>query len=395
VRKLGDEWKSDKIADMALNPSLTRRLSLFAAWLTAVTSLCGQTKSDSKPEPDVLIFTNGDKLTGHLVRSAGDKVTFNSEMAGEISVEWKKIQDLHTSEKYAVIRKGVQLRKNESDEKVPRGTITLAEQTIEVHPGGDQPTQTVTVGDAAYLMHVAALEKVMHRPGIFEGWTAAIAAGASLVEATQKSNTFTGSIGLIRAVPTEDWLDPRNRTIVDFSTSYGNVTQPNTPTVKTSIYHADGERDEYFSRRFYGFGQLAYDHNFSQGLDLQQAYGGGVGWTAIKSENQTLDVKASMNYIKQQFTAAAQNQNLVGSIFAQGYRRTLAHGLLLSEQISATPAWNNTKAYSASAGAGLAIPIFKRLSVALSALDMFLNDPPAGFKKNSLQFTTGVTYTLK
>jgi hypothetical protein len=41
------------------------------------------------------------------------------------------------------------------------------------------------------------------------------------------------------------------------------------------------------------------------------------------------------------------------------------------------------------------VPIFKRLSVALSALDMFLNDPPAGFKKNSLQFTTGVTYTLK
>jgi hypothetical protein len=380
---------------MALNPSLTLRMSLFAAWLTALTSLYGQTKSDSKPEPDVLIFTNGDKLTGHLVRSAGDKVTFNSEMAGEIIVEWKKIQELHTSEKYAVIRKGVQLRKNESEEKVPSGTITVAEQKIELHPGGDQPTETVTVGDAAYLMHVAAFEKVMHHPGIFEGWTAAVTAGASLVEATQKSNTFSGSIGLIRAVPTEDWLDPRNRTIVDFSTSYGNLTQPNTPTVKTSIYHADGERDEYFSKRFYGFGQLAYDHNFSQGLDLQQAYGGGVGWTAVKSENQTLDVKASMNYINQQFTAAAQNQNLVGSILAEVYRRTLPHGFLLSEQISATPAWNHTRAYSASAGAGLAIPIFKRLSVALSALDMFLNDPPAGFKKNSLQFTTGVTYTLK
>ena len=395
MRKPGDKWKSDKIADMALNPSLTRRLSLFAAWLTAVTSLYGQTKSDSKPEPDVLIFTNGDKLTGHLVRSAGDKVTFNSEMAGEITVEWKKIKELHSSEKYAVIQNGVHLRKNESDEKVPVGTIAVAEQKIEVHPGGDQPTHTVDVGDAAYLMHVTAFEKLRHRPGIFEAWTAAIAAGASLVEATQKSNTFTGSIGLIRAVPTEDWLDPRNRTIVDFSTSYGNLTQPNTPTVKTSIYHADGERDEYFSRRFYGFGQLAYDHNFSQGLDLQQSYGGGVGWTVIKSENQTLDVKASMNYIRQQFEAAAQNQNLVGSIFAEGYRRTLAHGILLSEQISATPAWNNTRAYSASAGVGLAMPIFKRLSVALSALDMFLNDPPAGFKKNSLQFTTGVTYTLK
>jgi hypothetical protein len=92
------KWKSDKIAAMAFNPSLTRRVSFFAAWLSAVTSLYGQTKTDTKPEPNVLIFTNGDKLTGHLVRSAGDKVTFNSEMAGEITVEWKKIQDLHSSE---------------------------------------------------------------------------------------------------------------------------------------------------------------------------------------------------------------------------------------------------------------------------------------------------------
>jgi hypothetical protein len=64
------------------------------------------------------------------------------------------------------------------------------------------------------------------------------------VEATQKSNTFTANIGLVRAVPSENWLDPRNRTIVDFSTSYGKLIQPNTPTVKTSIYHADAERDE-------------------------------------------------------------------------------------------------------------------------------------------------------
>jgi hypothetical protein len=65
------KWKSDKIAAMAFNPSLTRRVSFFAAWLSAVTSLYGQTKTDTKPEPNVLIFTNGDKLTGHLVRSAG------------------------------------------------------------------------------------------------------------------------------------------------------------------------------------------------------------------------------------------------------------------------------------------------------------------------------------
>ena len=380
---------------MTSNLRLKWRLCFLAAWLAAVTGVYGQVKSDSKPEPDVLIFTDGEKLIGHLVRSTGDKVTFKSAMAGEVTVEWNKIQELHSAQKYAVIQKGVQLRKNQMDGKVPRGTIAVAGQKIEVRPGGGHPPQTVAVGDAAYVVDEAAFERALHRPGIFEAWTGAIAAGASLVEATQKSNTFTASIGLVRAVPSENWLDPRNRTIVDFSTSYGKLTQPNTPTVKTSIYHADAERDEYFTGRVYGFGQLGYDHNFSQGLDLQQAYGGGVGWTVIKSARQTLDVKASMSYINQQFADATKNQNLVGSTFAEGYQRTLAHGILLTEQLAATPAWNNTSAYTAVGGAGLTMPVFKRLSIAMSALDTFLNDPPAGFKKNSFQFTTGITYALK
>jgi hypothetical protein len=73
----------------------------------------------------------------------------------------------------------------------------------------------------------------------------------------------------------------------------------------------------------------------------------------------------------------------------------LIHGLLFDEQLSVTPAWNNTKAYSAVGSAGLTLPVYKRLSVALSSIDTFLNDPPPGFKKNSFQFTTGIAYTLR
>jgi len=56
--------------------------------------------------------------------------------------------------------------------------------------------------------------------------------------------------------------------------------------------------------RFYAFGQGAFDHNFSQGLDLQQTYSGGIGWTLIDRANQTLDLKASLSYVRQQFSGA-------------------------------------------------------------------------------------------
>lgn len=371
-------------------------ISLAAAFLALANCLHAQPAKDGpNPTADVLIFTDGEKLIGHLLRSTAETVTFKSDMAGEITVEWKKIQELRSSQPFAVVRKGVHLHHRQEDGKIAHGTIVMTDQKIVVNAGGEHPSQTVPVGDAAYVIDEPRFQKALHNPGILEDWKGAIAGGASLVEATQNSSAFSASIGLIRTVPTETWIDPANRTLVDFNASYGKVTQPNTPTLKTAILHADAERDEYFTTRVYGFGQLAYDHNFSQGLDLQQAYGGGIGWTVIKSAKQTLDVKAGLDYVGQAFEGSTQSQSLIGSTFAERYVRTLPHGILFNELFSINSAWNNTRAYSAGAAAGLTMPVYKRLSLAINAIDTFLNDPPPGFKKNSFQFTTGVTYTLR
>src|ERR1700722_14422843 len=75
----------------------------------------------AKPEPDVLIFSNGDKLVGHLVSSPGGSVTFNSDMLGEIHADWAKIKELRSSTKFAVIRKGVKVR-HKDESGIPQGT---------------------------------------------------------------------------------------------------------------------------------------------------------------------------------------------------------------------------------------------------------------------------------
>ena len=70
-------------------------------------------KPDAKPEPDVLIFADDEKLIGHLVRSTGASVTFKSDMAGEITVEWSKIRELRTQRPFAVVQKNVKLHRHE------------------------------------------------------------------------------------------------------------------------------------------------------------------------------------------------------------------------------------------------------------------------------------------
>jgi putative salt-induced outer membrane protein YdiY len=348
-----------------------------------------------KPQPDILILTNGEKLIGHLERATGETVTFKSDSVGEITVEWSKIKELHSSQKFAVIEKGVKLRKRADSSTVPQGAISANGRTLTVESAPGAAPQNIPVGNAAHVMDEPAFQSdVLHTPGFLEAWNGAVTAGASLVESTQHSETLTGAIHLVRAIPTVNWLDARDRTIVDFSTSYGELSQPNTPKLKTDIYHAGAERDEYFTGRVYAFGQLSYDHNFSQGLDLEQTYGGGIGWTVVKTANETFDLKGSADYQKEQFQQSSVNQNLFGSMFAEAWSRKFLRQITFVEQLSITPAWNNLNAYAAAGNASLAVPVYKRLSFTAGVIDTFLNNPPPAFKKNSFQFTTGLTYTV-
>ena len=343
--------------------------------------------------PDTIVFVNGDNLAGKFVSSSGSSVKFKSDVLGDITVAWSKVKELHTSSKVAVIRKGVQLGKHSETAAIPQGTLSMENQTLQV-ASPPQPPQSIPVGDSSAIVDQSTFDKALHHaPGFLHGWAGAVTLGGTLIEATQDDKTFNGAISLVRAEPGESWIAPRNRTIFDFSASYGELSQPGTPTAKTSIFHGDAERDEYLDHSIFVFGQAVYDHNFSQGLTLQQTYGGGIGWTVIQDPNQTLDLKGSVVYIRQQFEEPP-DQDLIGSIFAEHYRRKFKRGLVADQQLSIQPAWNDTRAYSASFNTLLTLPVYKRLGASTGVIDTFLNDPPAGFKKNSFQFTLGLTYTL-
>ncbi|MGH9608181.1 MAG: DUF481 domain-containing protein [Bryobacteraceae bacterium] len=344
---------------------------------------------------DVLIFVNGEKLIGQVVEATAKEVTFKSEMAGKVTAKWDKIKELRYGEPAAVVKKGVKLRWGEPFPNVPQGTVTAANGQVQVRPAPSAPPISVPVSNLQNLVTTEEFERAMHEhPSFFSDWKGAATAGASLVVATQNERTYTSNISLVRAMPTEGWLNPIRRTKVTFNSAYGILTQPGQLSVETSILHGEAQHDEYFSPSMFGFGDAAFDHNFAQGLDLQQTYGGGVGWTAIKSDSEELDVKGAMTYMRQQFQTAQANQNLIGSTFSESFSGKFIHGLTLQQDVAFLPAWNNTNAYSAVANLAVTLPFYKRFGITVGILDNFLNNPPPGFRKNSFTFTTGATYTI-
>ena len=355
-----------------------------------------------KPAPDTIVFTNGDQLTGTLERSVGSSVVFKSDMAGEITVSLDKVKELHSNGSFAVLRKDV----TPTRANVAPGTVIFADGNLTVASPTGAP-EIVPQKQIAYIIDQPTYDMELEKkPGPFYGWNGAINGGATIVRSTDNGSTYTAGIALARAIPTVPYLVGRNRTTFNLQETYGKLTTPvipqtNPPTppsvAKTSIFHADAERDEYFSTRFYALAQTAFDHNYSQGLSLQQVYGAGIGWSAIKSGKQGLDIKSTMQYEKQTYlaTSATPDQDIIGSTISEAYHRSLPRKLLFTESFAALPAWNNFHAFSANGLVSLAMPVFKRLSLTVTTSDNFLNDPAFGYNKNSYQFATAVSYSLK
>ncbi len=423
-----------KEAHMAVSISLTGARSVRAAWFFLIT-LCSfsvGSRSWAAPAPkpatgarDTLVFENGDTLKGKLEREVTGTIFFNSDELGEVNVPWSKVRTLRTQGGYVVLENKPGVHHSVVD--AARGTLRVEEGEVHVSPGTPPPSEAkghemvrgerivagrepIPVAQAQFILDDQTFNKqVRENPNFFAGWNGSATVGITVVKGTENQQVYTSAVAITRSVPTVSWLATRNRTSADFSSSYGQITQPaylsgGVPvaavSTRTSIFHADAERDEYVSTRAYLLAQTAFDHNYSQGLDLQQIYGAGVGLTVLKRPVQQLDLRASLQYEKQVFLegVAGTNQNLIGSTLSGTYALRLKRGIAFNQQASYLPAFNNTRAYTANETNALSFPVYKNLAFTVGTIDTYLNDPPVALPpvtRNSFQFTTGVTYNLK
>jgi hypothetical protein len=405
---------------------LAATLSLFL--LTAVSGLAQsaakkpvEPATTKKPEiKEELTLKNGDRLTGELLNSTGTEIKFKTELAGEVTVKWENVKELKSKRDFAVVPKD--LKEARESAKVPQGTIEIGEKGIvvspvsttkpetgaappepEAKPGATKETaaaKEIPPSKIASVVDDATYQKEINKKiGFRSGWDGHISTGTSMVYSTQNSSLYQVDTALKRSIPTVNWLEPKLRTTIDFTLTAGETTQPGTETTITNIFHVGGERDEYFSPRGYYLQVLSEDHNYSQGLVLQQKYGGGIGATLFKKKERELDITADLHYENQEFQANASadvealSLHLIASTITEQYTRKWGK-LQFDEKILADITWNDASAFSASGHSSLRLPVYKKLAFSVTTIDNFLNNPQIGYKKNSFQFTTGFALNL-
>jgi hypothetical protein len=363
----------------------------FLCFLATATFLSAQTT----PTPDVLILKDSEKLIGHLKSADSKTVVFKSDLAGLVTIPWASIQELRSDGKFAAVPKNVSFRRASDAAKVPQGTLEMKDQKVEVTSAAPAPPTIIPVDNISNVVDQASFEHALRHQKLLDGWSGGVNFGIALSEATTSSTNETAAFNLSRTDPSEDWLQPRDRTTVSFFQLFNQTRQDQTPNINVSIVKADLVHDKYFSSRVFGFVGATFEHTSPQGLDLLQAYGGGVGMDLVKTESASFQVRAGIGYMHQSFEDPSYNLNIIGSRFGESYSKTFKNGIAFTEDAGVRPAWNHMRALFAGGSASLSIPVYRRLAANIGAVETFLNSPPPGFKKNSFQLTVGAHYTFR
>src|SRR5271154_1193224 len=145
---------------------------LAALGLVFAVPMHAQAPAAPAPGTDVIVFTNGDQLTGKLVREVSGSVIFHSDVAGDITVTWDKIKSIKTGQQFAVIQQGQHVTRKTADADIVLGSVQVEDNQVKVTQGTGGATKDIPVKDAQYVIDKDTYTKELRgNPGIFSGWT--------------------------------------------------------------------------------------------------------------------------------------------------------------------------------------------------------------------------------
>ena len=157
-----------------------RSLQMLVCALTLSLVVAGRVAADE------ILFLNGDRLSGKIVRADGGKLTIKSETAGEVTVDLAKVKTFSTDEPI-VIKTG--------DTTVSSKVTGGADGTVQVVPVAGGSPQVIALKDVAKI----------NLPGV--KWTGSFVANALVTT----GNSETENFGVLDSLAIAAERGPRER----------------------------------------------------------------------------------------------------------------------------------------------------------------------------------------
>jgi putative salt-induced outer membrane protein len=328
--------------------------------------------------PDQITFSNGDRLSGMVLKSDSKIVVIKSDVAGEITVPWEKVATIESSEPLYVGLK---------DGQVVTGDVSLKETSLQVQ------TQSTGVVSAPREVIDYIHSKQVHteyeteieryrNPRLTDLWVGFVDFGYSSSRGNARTSTINTAGTAARATS-------RDKITVHFTSLYASNSTTGVSLITANALRGGINYSLNVTPNLFAFGSSDLEYDEFQSLDLRFVPAGGFGYKLWKSERGQFNV----------FGGASMNQEF----FSTGVQRTSAEGLFgeelllkvnsrmaLRHRLSNYPNMTNPGEYRLNVDLSAETALWRWFSWQFTVNDRFLSNPVMGRQKNDLVFTTGL-----
>ena len=233
---------------------------------------------------DEVYLKNGDRLTGKIVSLTNGKMLFNSDPAGQVTLDMKNIKTFSSDAPLEIhLQDGTVLHQPVAAAEPNQFALKTAE-----------PLQPQKFG----LANVASINPPKVK------WTGSLSAALGLTTGNTKSNSATASASLGRRTE-------KDRITAGADYAKGSQTDRDTGVSHTTEdwWRLQGEYDYFFTKKFFGFGNGRYEKDAIARLDRRVVVGGGAGYQWIENPQTSFSTNLGLASVFEKYQNVAESKN--------------------------------------------------------------------------------------
>ncbi len=321
---------------------------------------------------DHVTLTNGDTITGTIVKKDGAKLTVKSDLMGEVSMPWSAVKSIISDSEVFVQMPGGETVK---------GKLETTGDQLQVTGGGETKSaplaQITAVRDAAGQHSFERLE----HPGLLDLWAGYFDVGLALARGNARTDTLTSAFNAARATRAD-------KVSVYFNQIYGTARVNDLTGTIANAVRGGWRYDRNFGGRFFLNSMNDYEHDRFQNLDLRFVLGAGAGYHAAKHDGFTLDFDGGADYDRENYLDSV-HRNLAEANLGDTLAYRLNHVTSLTQTFHIFHNLSGTGQYRVNFDLGTVTAVRRWLGWHVTASDRFLSNPVEGRQRNDLLISTG------
>lgn len=311
-------------------------------------------------QADEIILSNGDRISGTVVKAAGGKLTVDTPYAKGIEVDLGAVTEIRTENPVEIRTTTGEVLKGRLEQSETQGLVVESSEER-----GTVPVRWDSV-DA------------INPPAV--GWEGSLSVGGALI--TGNTERESASVG-IRA---------RRKTAKDrFSLRFlYNIATENNSLTERNVFGAM-KYDYLLTSSFYWYLSVEMLNDKFKDLNLRTVVGPGVGYFIWDEETRELSLEAGVAYFSEDFRNAKDDQYATGRL-AANLRYLMFYGIEFVDHFLLYPELENLGDYQLRNEASLAKKLGGDWSLRFSNIVEYDSDPPEDVKSTDTTWLAGLQY---